>query len=104
MSDEELSKYIPLHGDRVKLRHFLKQQDKETKSDIKKKRLLSILREKVEEQRRKKGRGKDLTSSSDEDDMRRNKGQPGNKHAAKKDRRIELGWIHKSDGGSIQVR
>lgn len=100
MTDEELTKYVPLHGDRVKLRHYLKIDMKETRSFTKKQKLLAILREKVEEQRSKRPK----QDFSDEEDMRRVNGQPGNKHAAKRDRMIELGWIHKTNTGSVQVR
>ena len=103
MNDEDLSKYVPSHGDRVRLRHFFKQKNQETKSTSKKQKLLDVLREKVESQRAKKGKIAEETNEAE--DMRRVNGQPGNKNACKRTRTIELGWIHKpSESESKYVR
>ncbi|MEW8545903.1 MAG: hypothetical protein AB2693_20465 [Candidatus Thiodiazotropha sp.] len=104
MTDDELASYVPLHGDRVKLRHHLKRQDKEIRSCTKRDKLLTILKEKVEAQRQKSNRNRDTEVPVNEEDMRRVNGQPGNKHASKHTRRIELGWIHKTNTGSVQIR
>ena len=73
MNDEDLSKYVPSNGDRVRLRHFFKQKNQEAKSTSKKQKLLDVLREKVEAQRAKKGKIAEETSETA--DMRRVNGQ-----------------------------
>lgn len=81
MTDTELSTYLPIHGDRLRLRQLLKSEH-----GVKKKKLLQILQEKLD-----KAKSKSKREILEEEEMRR---QYGNKNAFKDRRYIELGWIH----------
>ena len=103
MTDYELSNYLPVHGDKLRLRKHLKQEPGK-----KKRQLLQILHEK--RNKAKKGKKKkDNTSSAEEEeeeeeeeeDMRR---QFGNRNAVKNTRYIELGWNHQTLFRTKQVR
>ena len=67
MTDYELSNYLPVHGDRLRLRKHLKQEPGK-----KKRQLLQILQEKLNKAKKGKKK-KDNTSSAEEEeeDMRR---------------------------------
>ena len=112
MSDEDLSKYIPLHGDRVRLKTYLKGQKNKDKATTRKDSLLSVLRAKVEARQGKREKEQTQTGTvstqnatvSDNTSMRGTKRQFGNRNAKKGSRRILLGWIHKNASGSVQVR
>ena len=54
MTDEELSSYIPKHGDRLRLKRFLTRSQKEEKQNHKRENRLSILRKKFEDKRHRK--------------------------------------------------
>ena len=95
MTDEELSTYLPHHGDRLRLRAHL-QRNPQTKRH----QLLKVLQEKLE----KATNNKNTTNVSDQGDMRNPHRPYGNRFAAKQTRLIELGWIHKHHKRSIQVR
>ena len=107
ISDDELSKYIPLYGDRVRVRNFSKKKEKEAKLDEKKNSLLSVLKRKVEDRRKgKQFSYKPLINASDEESMRprTSKKLVGNTNARKKSRLIELGWIYRDKNKDIQVK
>lgn len=91
MTDTELSTYLPIHGDRLRLRQLLKSNH-----GGKKKKLLQILQEKLD-----KAKSKSKREILEEEEMRR---QYGNKNAFKDRRYIELGWIHKTHLRAKQVR
>lgn len=91
MTDTELSTYLPIHGDRLRLRQLLKSEH-----GVKKKKLLQILQEKLD-----KAKSKSKREILEEEEMRR---QYGNKNAFKDRRYIELGWIHKTHLRAKQVR
>ena len=91
MSDKALTKFMPLTGDRVRLRSFLKT---DAGFRPKTRRLVQILRKKLEEKRGKRRSGS--PDSSDTEEPRLTKRPYGNKNAAKQVRTIEIGWIHKS--------
>lgn len=100
MSDQELSVYIPLHGDRIRVKRFLEQRQKKQKQNSKRENLLAVLRKKIEDPRQKR-KFNDLSEEEEEqqlEDMRPR--QIGNKNAEKQTRKIELGWMH----GGVQVR
>ena len=67
MTDYELSNYLPVHGDRLRLRKHLKQEPGK-----KKRQLLQILQEKLNKAKKGKKK-KDNTSSAEEEEeyMRR---------------------------------
>jgi len=98
MTDQELSTYLPVHGDRLRLRKYLTPAP----TDAKKKKLLQILHKKIDKAAKERKK-KEYASSSeeDEDNMRR---QYGNRNAVKDSRYIEIGWIHKRHLRSKQVR
>ncbi|KAK3101325.1 hypothetical protein FSP39_002703, partial [Pinctada imbricata] len=96
MTDEELSNYLPVHGDRLRLRKHIKQESSATE---KKKKLFGILKEKLDASTSKK---EEPSYEADKgENMRR---QFGNKNAYKGSRYIELGWIHRFPNRSKQVR
>ncbi|VDI52799.1 Hypothetical predicted protein [Mytilus galloprovincialis] len=74
LSDDELTKIIPIYGDRIAVKDFCKNQ-----GDIDE-------------------------SSSDSDDNPSTSKNIGNDHAAKSERRIELGWLMKEGDRMKQVR
>lgn len=99
--DEELTKYVPLHGDRLRIRKFLR--DRETsKKRGRRSTLFQVLREKIES--RESSGSTDGEGSSKGKDMRESNRRFGNKNAEKERRRIELGWIHKCGSKSVQIR
>lgn len=101
MLDEELTKYVPLHGDRLRIRKFLR--DRETsKKRGRRSTLFQVLREKIES--RESSGSTDGEGSSKERDMRESNRRFGNKNAEKERTRIELGWIHKCGSKSVQIR
>lgn len=91
MTDTELATYLPIHGNRLRLRQLLKSEH-----GGKKKKLLQILQEKLD-----KAKSKSKREILEEEEMRR---QYGNKNAYKDSRYIELGWIHKTHLRAKQVR
>lgn len=97
MTDHELSNYLPVHGDRLRLRKFLQKNSSVSK---RKNKLLTVLQEKIEKARNTKKKRAD-SSSDEESTMRR---PFGNKNALKDKRQIEIGWIHKTNQRSKQVR
>ena len=97
MTDEELSSYIPKHGDRLRLKRFLTRSQKEEKQNHKRENLLSILRKKIEDKRHRKPK---TDSSAEEESEEMRPRQLGNRNAQKQTRKIELGWIHLG----VQVR
>ncbi|KAH3719820.1 uncharacterized protein LOC127855308 [Dreissena polymorpha] len=99
MSDEELSSYLPHQGDRIRLRVHVRKEEETPRT--KKNKLLTVLQEKLEAARKKK------TTSKEEhnlEDMRNPHRPFGNRNAAKQNRMIEIGWIHKSNQRSTQIR
>ncbi|XP_033727554.1 uncharacterized protein LOC117316877 [Pecten maximus] len=101
MTDEELSKYIPLHGERLRVRKYLRDQTS-TKTGGKRSSLLKVLREKIEGRRNQKGTNN--VTQEEREDMRESNRRFGNRNAEKDTRKLEIGWIHKTDGKSFQVR
>ena len=97
MTDEELSSYIPKHGDRLRLKRFLTRSQKEEKQNHKRENLLSILRKKIEDKRHRKPK---TDSSAEEESEEMRPRQLGNRNAHKQTRKIELGWVHLG----VQVR
>ena len=99
MSYEELSSYLPHQGDRIALRvHVRKEVDTPR---TKKNRLPTVLQEKLEAARKKR------TSRKEEhnlEDMRNPHRPFGNRNTAKRNRFIEIGWIHKLNQQSTRVR
>jgi len=102
MTDEELSKYIPLHGERLRIRKYLRDRVS-SKNRGKRSSLLQVLREKIETREHREATDGE-SSYSKEKEMRESNRRFGNKNAEKERRRIELGWIHKTSGKSIQIR
>ena len=98
MSDDDLSSYIPHHGDRIRLRSRLRKQEKPQE---KKNKLLTILQQKLELAQKKKS---PHNTVSEEEEMRNPHRPFGNRNAVKQNRLIEIGWIHKTSQRSIQVR
>lgn len=98
MTDEELSSYIPKHGDRLRLKRFLTSSKKEEKQSKKRENLLSILRKKIEDKRENRKPKTDSSGEEESEEMRPR--QLGNRNAQKKTRKIELGWFHLG----VQVR
>ena len=99
MTDSELTKYLPVHGDRLRLRKYLQKENTQNK---RKHKLLAVLQAKLEKTKNlKKKKEKDNSSSDEENEMRR---PFGNKNAVKDKRQIELGWIHKTYHRTKQVR
>ncbi|XP_069105066.1 uncharacterized protein [Argopecten irradians] len=89
MSDEELTKYLPRYGDRIALLAFLKASTENT--DDRKRTLAERVFEEMDIcPKRTKSKN---TPSSSEHQMRAWK-QQGNKHAKKKQRRVEVGWMN----------
>lgn len=102
MSDDELAKYMPLHGERLRVRQYVRSHNT-PKNRGKHTSLLKILREKIETKRnptRESNRKSDVT----DEDMRESKKRFGNRNAAKEKRKVKLGWIHRTSERSIQVR
>lgn len=103
MTDEKLTKYVPLHGDRLRIRKFLR--DRETsKKRGRRSILFQFLREKIETREYTGSTDGDGEGSSKEKDMRESNRRFVNKNAEKERRRIELGWIHKCGSKSVQIR
>jgi len=110
MEDSMLSTYIPLLGDRVAVRQFCKQQNRQasrqqnTSGSSRKHLLLEQLREKL-----KKRRTSDEEQSSNEDDQpiqtTKKLKNVGNQNARKFTRIISVGWRNITAGGHLmQVR
>ncbi|XP_061165657.1 uncharacterized protein LOC133174566 [Saccostrea echinata] len=99
MSDQELAEYIPVHGDRLRIRKKIGQRGNEFSK--RKNKLLKILHEKLEKRASGRKRPRDSSSDVEEETMRR---PYGNKNAAKDTRQIEIGWIHKTYHRYKQVR
>ena len=98
MDEETLSKYLPHFGDRVFAKNWTESTLAEVESNAeKKKTLIECLRAKMK-----------LTSSSQATTISSNHTRPalglGNKNAARKTRKIELGWMNYQDGYFRQVR
>ena len=98
MDEETLSKYLPHFGDRVFAKNWTGSTLAEVESNAeKKKTLIECLRAKMK-----------LTSSSQATTISSNHTRPalglGNKNAARKTRKIELGWMNYQDGYFRQVR
>ncbi|XP_071948840.1 uncharacterized protein [Antedon mediterranea] len=87
MTDEDLSKFIPLLGDRIAVREFCK--DKRRKGKSKKETVLQKLKQKLNKRR------------DDEEDVEedgnlwdtRSSTLLGNKNAQKTNRKIDIGWL-----------
>jgi hypothetical protein len=101
MSDDDLAHYIQHHGDRLRLRAFLKRSNQENKIETRRGNLLTILRGKIEARNTAK---KTKKSKSRKETMRNVSRQFGNRNANKVERKIKIGWIHKTAKGSVQVR
>lgn len=87
MTDEELTKYVPLHGDRLRIRKFLR--DRETsKKRGRRSTLFQVLREKIES--RESSGSTDGEGSSKGKDMRESNRRFGNKIAGKREE--ESSW------------
>lgn len=110
MEDSMLSTYIPLLGDRVAVRQFCKQQNRQasrqqnTSGSSRKHLLLEQLREKL-----KKRRTSDEEQSSNEDDQpiqtTKKLKNVGNQNARNSTRIIFVGWRNITAGGHLmQVR
>lgn len=107
MSDDLLSRYLPAIGDRLALRRFAKRNPVKTKSKPNKRSLFQKLKNKMKLHC-------DLASDSEgEDTLSKKKFRAdldGNKHATKKTRIIDMGWMHegkqvkqKQGGGTRQL-
>lgn len=96
MSDQDLSKFLVRYGDRIALKTFLHEKEKK----FKKAGLLDKLRTKI------KGNRRDVDSSSDEDTsskgLRRKKCKTLNNY--KETRKVEIGWLHRTENEVKQVR
>ena len=108
MTDVELSEYIPLHGERLRVRKFLRERSK-SKNNTKRSNLLDVLRQKIETRRRDPRSGSAETgisgySQTSFDTMRESNRRMGNRNAEKEKRKVEIGWIHKTGNKSVQVR
>ncbi|KAL4234840.1 hypothetical protein ACF0H5_006481 [Mactra antiquata] len=99
MSDVELSNYLPVHGDRLRLRQYL--NDSRSVVD-KRNKLLKTLHEKMEQAKHRGKTDKNYSSSDEESSNLRR--QYGNKNALKGSRIIEIGWVHKTHQRVKQVR
>ena len=87
LNDKELEEYLPLHGDRLRVRQHLGTINKQS---AKKKRLYKKLEQSLA---RKNKNNVEHTDSSDEDMNR----PFGNQNAVKATRLIEIGWMHQSN-------
>ncbi|KAK3097567.1 hypothetical protein FSP39_010956 [Pinctada imbricata] len=106
MSDEELSKYIPLHGERLRVKKFIREKGTKRQNG-KRSALLKVLQEKIETKRNKSSKGKTAVESTvdeTDDEMRESNRRFGNQNASKDMRKVEIGWIHKTSKKSIQIR
>lgn len=107
MSDDLLSRYLPTIGDRLALRRFAKRNPVKTKSKPNKRSLFQKLKNKM------KLHCELASDSEGEDTLSRKKFRAdldGNKHATKKTRIIDMGWMHegkqvkqKQGGGTRQL-
>ncbi|KAJ8307616.1 hypothetical protein KUTeg_014832 [Tegillarca granosa] len=102
MSDDDLSGFVPLYGDRLAVMNFCKdREDQSTKRKHKsKKSLMDKIRARVNAM-------KGNTSSSGEDDADESslsKKLKGNKNAEKKKRKVELSCYHHDSHSYHQVR
>ncbi|XP_038161326.1 uncharacterized protein LOC119796722 [Cyprinodon tularosa] len=89
MTDEELGQYIVKYGDRLAVRAFCQQRSESFQTPGVKSALMQRVRQKLTEQR--------SAGSS--------RPRPfGNQHAAKDNRRVEIGWLHFNNGDFHQVR
>lgn len=101
MTDEELSRYIPCHGDRLAIVNFMKSPINKRKQT-----LLDRLRKKIKS---KQLQSSETDSDSDKDKnaqkgLTRKRKLIGNENAKKEYRRIDIGWIIKDENGTKQVR
>ena len=99
MSEGDLVEFLPTIGDRMSVKLFVDEQLKKmsahAKSD-KKKKLMRNLRKKLGIIRKEECEG---STESDSDTTggkvhKYNMARKGNKHALKKNKKIELGWVH----------
>ncbi|XP_076095026.1 uncharacterized protein LOC143065375 [Mytilus galloprovincialis] len=107
LSDDELTKYIPIYGDRIAVKDFCKNQGGTGSKSKKKKTLLQKIRKRLHPSSKRNlfKTKKDIDeSSSDSDDNPSTSKNIGNDHAAKSERRIELGWLMKEGDRMKQVR
>ncbi|XP_041841968.1 uncharacterized protein LOC121640323 [Melanotaenia boesemani] len=92
MTDEDLALYLQRYGDRLAIKAFCRQRRAWLEPPEVKSALMWRVRDKIQGQRK--------TASFDDT------AGPGvgNRHAAKDSRRIEMGWLHFSNGNYHQVR
>ncbi|CAG2191603.1 unnamed protein product [Mytilus edulis] len=101
LSDDELTKYIPIYGDRIAVKDFCKNQGGTGSKSKKKKTLLQKIRKRLHPSSKRNlfKTKKDIDeSSSDSDDNPSTSKNIGNDHAAKSERRIELGLADERRG------
>ena len=92
MTDDELERYLPAYGDRIAVKSFVRAHGQGCSSvaeDAINRPVLSRLRQKIAERRRKSG--KSLLLVNDESASRPEKLR-GNSNAVREYRRIEVGW------------
>lgn len=90
MTDEKLTKYVPLHGDRLRIRKFLR--DRETsKKRGRRSTLFQVLREKIESREYTGSTDRDGEGSSKEKDMRESSRRFGNTNP-EKEKKEESSW------------
>ncbi|XP_023810815.1 uncharacterized protein LOC111948006 isoform X1 [Oryzias latipes] len=94
MTDQDLTKYIERYGDRLAIKAFCQQRSAALERPGSKSSLMQRVRDKIQGNR---NRNQTCTGNM--------AGRhAGNKHATKDTRRIEMGWLHFSDGNYHQVR
>ena len=110
MDDKDLAQFIPLYGDRIALRSFLKKEDEKRRKKSKV-TLVASLRQKLKNMRRpKKLNSKDKMFEKDESDSDlespENAANPykGNQNATKETRKIKFGLKSKVDDSFLNVR
>lgn len=92
MTDHELERYLPAYGDRIAVKSFLRAHGHgcaNVAEDASNRPVLSRLRQKIAERRRKSGKAHLL--GNDESASRPDKLR-GNLNAMRENRRIEVGW------------
>ena len=100
MTDDQLSLYIPVLGDRIMIRQFLSSTGLPSSSSTS--RLLAAIRSK--RLQRSDNSSTEPTKFSRSDSTAPWSSLVGNRNAAKQKRRIELGWLNDDKGCLKQVR
>ncbi|KAK3097777.1 hypothetical protein FSP39_013093 [Pinctada imbricata] len=106
MNDRELSKFIPLYGDRIALRSFL-QKEEANKRRRSKVTLVTSLRQKLKEMRRSKTKNTEgsITDGSDDHEEHDDRNPfKGNQNATKNTRKVKLGIKVNVDNCFVSVR